>query len=79
MTSERNIRNPDTDISEDKRSVSEILKMDENNQYGNAMTKPHPTSSIKKIKNIPSHREFDTITQSISDEDKIEHVVVVGH
>ena len=78
MTSERNIRNPDTNISEDKRSVSEILKMDENNQYGNAMTKPHPTSSIKKIKNMPSHREFDTIIQSISDEDKIEHVVVVG-
>ena len=29
--------------NEDKRVVSKILKMDENNQYGNAMTKPLPT------------------------------------
>ena len=29
--------------NEDKRVVSKILKMDENNQYGYAMTKPLPT------------------------------------
>ena len=36
--------------------------MDENNQYGNAMTKPLPTSSIKKkMKNTPTLREFELI------------------
>ena len=47
-----------------------ILKMDKNNQYGNTMTKPLPTGSIKKIKKIPSMREFDLIVQGISGEDK---------
>ena len=28
---------------EDKRVVTKILKIDENNQYDNAMTKPLPT------------------------------------
>ena len=42
------IRNEDKNISEDKRSVTKILKMDENNQYGNVMTKPLPLGSIKK-------------------------------
>ena len=56
--------------NEDKRVVSKILKMDENNQYGNAMTKPLPTSNIKR-KKIPTMREFDLIIQGISDEDKI--------
>ena len=35
-----------------KRVISKILKPDENNQYGYAMTKPIPTGSIKK--NVPS-------------------------
>ena len=42
--------------------------MDENNQYGNAMTKPLPTGSIqkkKKKKNL-SMREFDLIIQGVS-------------
>ena len=42
------IRNEDKNISEDKRSVTKILKMDENNQYENVMTKPLPLGSIKK-------------------------------
>ena len=36
--------------SETKRIVSKILKMDENNQYGNAMAKPLPDGYIKKQK-----------------------------
>ena len=36
-----------------KRNVSKILKMDKNNQYGNAMTKPLPCGCIKKEKEIP--------------------------
>ena len=42
------IKNELTNKSENKRIVTKILKMDENNQYGNAMTKPLPTESIKK-------------------------------
>ena len=30
-----------------KRVISKILKLDENNQYGNGMTKPLPTGCIK--------------------------------
>ena len=52
------IKNETKNIFEDKRVVTKILKMDENNQYGNAMTKPLPTGSIKKIKNISSTSQF---------------------
>ena len=56
--------------------------MDENNQSGNAMTEPLPTSSIKKKKKkkkkkILVMREFDLIIKGISDEDKIGHLFVV--
>ena len=37
---------------EDKRTVTKLLKMDENNQCGNATTKPPPTGSIKREKNF---------------------------
>ena len=50
--------------------------MGENDQYGNAMTKPLPTDSIKRKKN-PNMREFDLIIQVISDEDKISQLFVV--
>ena len=42
------IRNEEKNISGDKRVVTKILKMDENNHYGNAMTKPLPIGSIRK-------------------------------
>ena len=48
-------------VDEDKRFMSKILKMDENNQYGNGMTKPLPTGSIRRMKKILSNREFDLI------------------
>ena len=34
-----------------KKILKKILKMDENNQYRNAMTKPLPYGCIKKWKN----------------------------
>ena len=34
-------------INQKKRVTTKILKMDENNQYGNAMTKPLPCVCIK--------------------------------
>ena len=62
--------------NEHKRIVTKILKMGKNDQYGNAMTKPLPTDSIKR-KKVPTMREFDLIIQVISDEDKICHLFVV--
>ena len=47
------IKNLQENIFEDTRVISKILKMDENNQYGNAMTKPLPIGSIKKRKWFP--------------------------
>ena len=61
-----------------KRIVSKILKMDENNQYGNAMTKPLPYGCIKKEKEIPDLRQFNFISfifQNLSAEDKIGHLL----
>ena len=49
------------------QKITKILKMDENNQYENAMAKPLPIGSIKKSKKILSMREFDLIIQGISD------------
>ena len=71
------IRNEKKNISEDKRVVTKILRMDENNQYRNAMTKPLPIGSIKNFLKIPSVREFDLIIQRILDEDKIGPLFVV--
>ena len=71
------IKNELENIFEDKRVVNKILKMDENNQYRNAMTKPLPTGSIKKAKKVPTMREFDLIIQGILDQDKIGHLFVV--
>ena len=51
--------------------------MDEHNQYGIAMTKPLQTGGIKKLKKIPSLKEFDLIIQGILDEDKIGHLFVI--
>lgn len=39
---------------QDKIIVSKILKVDENDQYGNVMTKLLPTDSIKKMKKAPN-------------------------
>ena len=39
-------------IFEDKRVVTKIIKMDENNQYGNDMTKPLPAGSTKRATKI---------------------------
>ena len=63
--------------TDDKRVLSKISKMDKKkNKFRNAMTKPLPTSSIKRKKN-PIMREFDLIMQGVSDEDKIGHLSVI--
>ena len=42
-----------------ERISIKLLKMDENNQYGQAMRKPLPYGCIKKQENIPSQLEFN--------------------
>ena len=71
------IRNKDSQEYEDKQIVGKILKMDENNQYENAMAKPIPTGCIKKAKKAPSLRELNLLLEGISDEDKIGHLFIV--
>ena len=62
------------DFFDDKKVVTKILKMDENNKYGNAMTKPLPKGIIKKFSSM---REFDWIVQGILDEDLFD--IEFGH
>ena len=52
------------------------MKLDENNQYGNAMTKPLPTDCIKNDKDI-SWETFNFLLESIIFEDKIKHLYKV--
>ena len=59
-----------------KRVISKILKLDENNQYGHAMTKPLPTGCIKNDTDL-SWRTFNLLLESVSLEDKIGHLYIV--
>lgn len=51
--------------------------MDENNQYGNAMTKRLPCCCIKKEKEVPCLQKFNLILENLSYEDKIGHLFIV--
>ena len=51
--------------------------MDENNQYGQAMTKPLPTGCIEEGKNIPGCHKFNLFIEQISAEDNIAHLFIV--
>ena len=60
-----------------KRFSSKIIKMDENNQYGQAMTKPLPYSCIKKKKNVATLEELAELLKSVTLEDKLGHLFTV--
>ena len=60
-----------------KRIPSKILKMDENNQYWQAMTKPLSYGCIKKQEHVPSITEFNKILDKMSHEDNIGHLFIV--
>ena len=60
-----------------KRFSSKIIKMDENNQYGMAMTKPLPYGYIKKQNKLPNFTELEQLLKSITLEDKIGHLFTV--
>ena len=57
--------------------TSQILKLDENNQYGFAMTKPTPTGCIKLNPDI-SWRTFNILLESVDLDDPIGHLYIVG-
>ena len=56
--------------------ISKILKLDENNQYGFAMTKPKPTGCIKEYPS-PSWFKFNMLLESVGIDDPIGHLFVV--
>ena len=61
---------------EKKRVISKILKLDENNQYGHAMTKPLPTGCIKNDPDI-SWNTFNLLLESVNQNDEIGHLYIV--
>ena len=63
---------------ENKRISTKVLKMDENNQYGNAMTQSLPYGCIKnKWKKITSLRESNMIHNKVSHTVKMSHLFIV--
>ena len=56
-----------------KRIITKILKLDENNQYGNGMTKPLPTGCIKDA----SWETFNFLLEKVDFEDTIGHLYIV--
>ena len=59
-----------------KRVITKILKLDENNQYGNGLTKPLLTGCIKDSDDI-SWETFNSSLESVSFEDTIGHLFIV--
>ena len=58
------------------RVMSKILKLDENNQYGFAMTKPMPSGCIKFDSDI-SWKTFNHLLETVDLDDKIGHLYIV--
>ena len=61
---------------EKRRVIGKILKLDENNQYGFAMTKPMPTGCIKEYPS-PSWLKFNVLLESVSLDDPVGHLFIV--
>ena len=57
------------------RVIAKILKLDENNQYGLAMTKPMAVGSIKE--KTPDWVECNVLLEKVSLDDKIRHLFIV--
>ena len=58
------------------RVISKILKLDENNQYGYAMTKPMPTGCIHSDPDT-SFRTFNLLLEKVDLDDQIGHLYIV--
>ena len=59
-----------------KRIITKILKLDENNQYGNGMTKPLLTGCIKDDPDV-SWETFNFLLKKVDFEDTIGHLYIV--
>ena len=66
----------DDDEQQKYRVMSKILKLDENNQYGFAMTKPMATGCIKDDHDL-SWRTFNLLLESVTLDDPIGHLYLV--
>ena len=62
---------------EAKQLSSKIIKMDENNQYGFAMTKPLLYGCIKKKKVLPTLEELEQILSNVTLNNKLGHLFVL--
>ena len=62
--------------AEKKRVISKIFKLDENNQYGNGMTKPLSTGCVKDDFDI-SWETFNFLVEKVDFEDIIGHLYIV--
>ena len=60
---------------EDYRIISKILKFDENNQYGHAMTKPMPVGGITD--KVPNWLEFNLLLEKVDLDDERGHLFLV--
>ena len=60
-----------------KRVSTKVLKRDENNQYGQAMTKALAYGCTKRQEHLTSLVEFNKILDKISHEDNIGHLFIV--
>ena len=65
-----------TNKTQKERVISKILKLDENNQYGNGMTKPLPTGCIKDDSDI-SWVTFNFLTETVGFKDTTGHLHIV--
>ena len=57
------------------RVITKILKLDENNQYGFAITKPMPTGCIKFNEDL-SWSTFNRLLETVDLDDKIGHLYI---
>ena len=60
-----------------QRISTKILKMDENNQYGQSINKPLSYGCIKKQEHPPSLTEFNRILDKISHDENTGHLLIV--
>ena len=60
-----------------KKVISKILKLDESNQNGYAMTKLLPTGTIQK--KVPSLREFNLLRETVNLDNSIGYLFVVEY
>ena len=51
--------------------------MEENNQYGMAMTRPLPYGCIKRKKKVLSIKELTELIKNVTLEDKIGHIFTI--